>query len=1542
MWKTIMKQQHPGLYRPEFEHDACGIGFVANLKGRKSHDVIENALTMLTTMEHRGGTGVDIASGDGAGVLIQIPHELFSDEAEKLEMPLPAFGEYGVGMVFFPADDSKREETRAILERNISKLGLKLLGYRDVPCDNSMIGKAARDQEPKIEQVFVQNTNCKTQQQFERKLYVLRNYTTHLIQETVTNIGDDFYFASFSSRTLVYKGQLTTAQVRQYYLDLQDERTVSALAMFHSRFATNTFPHWRRAQPFRYLSHNGEINTVKGNINWLEARQALFESINFTSEEMDMLLPVYDRNMSDSANLDMMVELLVLSGRPLAQAMMMVVPEAWQSQDDMDPVKRAFYEYYACIMEPWDGPASISFTDGNVIGATLDRNGLRPSRYSVTEDGMVVMGSETGALILDQSKVVEKGRLQPGKIFICDLNEGRIISDDEVKHEVCTSQDYVSWVEQEKIVLDDLPTPEVKVEHPLLSNLQKRQRAFGFSNEDLNVILADMVKSKKEPLGSMGTDTPFAVLSDRPQHLSHYFKQLFAQVTNPPIDPIREEMVMSLRTYIGGDLNLLDETAQHCHKLEIKQPVLNNEQLMKLRYIDHRHFQTRTIPTTFRATGERGEMERALERICRYAVDAVNDGFQIILLSDRDIDTDHVAIPSVLATSAVHHHLIKAGLRADCDIVGEFGDVRETHHFATVLGFGASAVNPYMAIESLMELRNDGVIDSELDDVQVFDAYAKAVNSGLLKIFSKMGISTLQSYQGAQIFEALGIRQDVVDKYFTGTVSRIEGIGLDEIAEESLAKHRQGYPQEDRIFTEEVLPSGGEYAWRHDGERHLFNPTTIRLLQHSTEQNNVEKFKEYCRNVDDQSKDLYTLRGLLKFKSDRQPVSIDEVEPVENIFKRFATGAMSFGSISWEAHTTLAMAMNRIGGKSNSGEGGEDPIRFKPLANGDNMISKIKQVASGRFGVTSHYLTNAEELQIKMAQGAKPGEGGQLPGHKVDGWIGKTRGSTPGVGLISPPPHHDIYSIEDLAQLIYDLKNANRDARVNVKLVSEAGVGTIASGVCKAYADVVLIAGHDGGTGASPLSSIKHAGLPWELGLAETHQTLVQNGLRSRITVQADGQMKTPRDLAIATLLGAEEWGIATAALVVEGCIMMRKCHLNTCPAGIATQDKTLRDRYQGKVENVVNFFTMMAEGLREIMAELGFRSINEMVGQVQCLQPRSDVEHWKYQHVDLSPVLFKAESMTEDDTLYQSIAQKHLIDDILDRRMIDDAVKALEGQEVVELDYDIRNIDRSVGTMLSNEISKRYDADGLPDGTIRVKFNGSAGQSFAAFAAKGIRFELEGDANDYFGKGLSGGQLIVYPDKKAPFEPSENILIGNVAFFGGTSGKAFVRGRAGERFCVRNSGVTAVVEGVGDHGCEYMTGGMAVILGETGRNFAAGMSGGVAYVLDADKALAANCNMEMVQLEALDENDDSKLKALVEEHYATTGSDVAKRLLDDWIGALEQFVKVMPVDYKRMQGYMTQARDSGKYDTEDDIAAAAFDMHIANLNQPKPTAAKA
>ncbi|MFT4822789.1 MAG: glutamate synthase (NADPH/NADH) large chain [Halioglobus sp.] len=1533
---TNFSNKPRGLYRAEFERDSCGIGFVTNLKGKKSHEIIQNALTMLTCMEHRGGTGFDVKSGDGAGILIQIPHDFFVAEAVDLGISLPASGEYGVGMIFFPGEAGLAQQCRKVLDDAMQELGLSLLGYRPVPSDNSMLGAAAVETEPQVEQVFIEKPEGLSTEEFERKLYVLRKYVSHSINATVTDEADEFYVVSMSTSTIVYKGQFTTAQVRQYYLDLQDERVVSGLAMFHSRFSTNTFPAWRRAQPFRFLSHNGEINTVQGNINWMNAREAMFESIHFSDAELKMLLPICNRNNSDSANLDMAIELLVLSGRPIAQVMMMVVPEAWQTQDNMDPVKRAFYEYYACVMEPWDGPASISFTDGNVIGATLDRNGLRPSRYLLTDDGTLIMGSETGALCVDQSTVVEKGRLQPGKIFIADLKKGRIISDEEVKKEVSSAQPYGRWLSDNKMLLSELDVSSASTTTPPLPDLRKMQKAFGYSSEDLNIVLKQMVGTGKEPLGSMGTDTPLAILSDQPQQLSHYFKQLFAQVTNPPIDPIREELVMSLRGYIGNSLNLLEETPAHCQKLEIEQPLLTNEELKKLQHVDHDHLRSKTIDITFRASGKAGELEAALERVCQYAKDAMNDGYSLLLLSDRVVDTDHAAIPSVLATAAVHHYLIRQGLRAKADIILEVGDIRETHHFATVLGYGAAAVNPYLALETLYALRDEGVVNPKLSNEKLIAKYTKAVGSGLLKIFSKMGVSTLQSYQGAQIFEALGINSDVVDAYFTGTISRIEGIGLDQIAEEALMRHRQGFPEKGRIAVDNLLRTGGDYAWRNDGERHLFNPTTIRLLQHSTASNNTEQFKEYAKVVDTQSKEAFTLRGLLEFTPGQKSIPLEEVEPIENIFKRFSSGAMSFGSISWEAHTTLAIAMNRIGGKSNSGEGGEDPIRFTPLENGDSMMSRIKQVASGRFGVTSYYLTNADELQIKMSQGAKPGEGGQLPGHKVDAWIGRVRGSTPGVGLISPPPHHDIYSIEDLSQLIYDLKNANREARVNVKLVSEAGVGTIASGVCKGYADVVLIAGHDGGTGASPLSSIKHAGLPWELGLAETHQTLVRNNLRSRIVVQTDGQLKTPRDLAIATLLGAEEWGVATASLVVQGCIMMRKCHLNTCPVGIATQDRELRSRFAGEADIVVNFFTMMAQGLREIMAELGYRTINEMVGQTQSLQLVEGIDHWKYDGVDLSPLLFK-EACAEGQTLYCSTQQKHLIDDIIDRKMISAAQDALDNQTPVSLEYPVVNTDRTIGAMLSNEISKKYDAEGLPENTINVKFTGSAGQSFGCFSAKGIRFELEGDANDYFGKGLSGANLVIYPAREATFEPRSNILIGNVAFFGATAGTAFIRGVAGERFCVRNSGATAVVEGVGDHGCEYMTGGKTVILGPTGRNFAAGMSGGVAYVLDNDGDFASKCNMEMIELETVEsELEIAELKALILQHKENTQSDVAQELLADWDNALKRFVKVMPVDYKRMQGYMDKARSMGKFETEYDVAVEAFDMHLESLAAQK------
>ncbi|MFO0414642.1 MAG: glutamate synthase large subunit, partial [Bacteroidota bacterium] len=1248
-------------------------------------------------------------------------------------------------------------------------------------------------------------------------------------------------------KTLVYKGQLTSNQVRRYFPDLQNKRLVSAFGLVHSRFATNTFPSWKLAQPFRFIAHNGEINTLQGNLNWLRTGEHGFTSPYFTKEEMEMLLPIVPGAQSDSACLDNMIELLAMTGRSLPHVMMMLIPEAWDGNDQMDPVKKAFYEYHASMMEPWDGPASISFTDGKIIGATLDRNGLRPSRYCVTKDDRVIMASETGALPVDPATVREKGRLQPGKMFVVDMEQGRIISDEEVKQSICSAKPYGDWLNQYKIRLEDLEDPRVTFSHLSDASVLKYQKAFGYTTEDIDTIVKPMALDGKEPIGSMGTDTPLAILSDQPQHLSSYFKQLFAQVTKPPIDPIRERMVMSLATFVGNNGNLLEEKPEHCHTVALKHPVLTSKELEKIRSIDTGIFQAKTLQTYFRADGKPDSLKRGLERLCRYAEDAVHDGFEVLILCDRAVDSDHAAIPSLLATAAVHHHLIRKGLRGQVGIVVEAGDVWEVHHFACLLAFGATAINPYLAMASIRNMKANGAIQTDLSWEELRYNYVKAVCDGLLKVFSKMGISTLQSYQGAQIFEILGINQDVVDHYFTGATSRIQGIGLEEIAKEALVKHYFAFSRKE--IPVDRLPVGGVYQWKRKGEFHLFNPTSIHLLQYSTKMNDYATFKKYSKYVNEQSVKAATLRSMFDFKPNRPAISIDEVEPAESIYKRFATGAMSFGSISWEAHTTLAIAMNRLGGKSNTGEGGEDEQRYTPLANGDSMRSAIKQVASARFGVTSLYLTEADELQIKMAQGAKPGEGGQLPGHKVDDWIGKTRHSTPGVGLISPPPHHDIYSIEDLAQLIYDLKNANRAARINVKLVSKAGVGTIAAGVTKAKADVVLISGHDGGTGASPISSIKHAGLPWELGLAETHQTLVKNKLRSRVVVQADGQMKTARDIVVATLLGAEEWGVATAALVVEGCIMMRKCHLNTCPVGVATQDPELRKRFTGDPDHVVNFFRFLVQELREIMAELGFKTINEMVGQVDCLQVREGIDHWKWKKIDLSPVLYKEPASTFTG-LYQMEEQDHGLSDVLDWKLLEKAAPALEQGKKVNALFPIVNTDRTVGTILSNEVTKKYRAAGLPEDTIHFQFEGTAGQSFGAFNTSGITLELSGDANDYFGKGLSGAKLIVYPPASASYVPEENIIIGNVAFYGATAGKGFIRGKAGERFAVRNSGATVVVEGVGDHGCEYMTGGRVVVLGDTGRNFAAGMSGGIAYVYDVKGVFREQCNPEMVDLD--------------------------------------------------------------------------------------------
>ncbi|WDF53407.1 glutamate synthase large subunit [Mucilaginibacter sp. KACC 22063] len=1490
---------HQGLYRPEFEHDSCGTGFITNINGHKSNQIVRDALTILENMEHRGACGCDPESGDGAGILIQLPHEFLMEECSNLEMSLPQPGEYGVGMLFFPKDSQLKKACKNIITAACEKLGLQILGYRKLPVDNTIIGETARQAEPDVEQLFVLKPHSiTTNEAFERKLFVLRRYINKTVTETVPQAGDLFYFTSLSSKTIIYKGQLTTYQLRKYFTDLTDPRVVSGFAMIHSRFSTNTFPSWKLAQPFRLIAHNGEINTLTGNLNWFYSGVNSLASQYFTSEEMEMLLPVIDNNQSDSACLDNIIEILLHSGRSLPHVMMMLVPEAWDGNEQMDPIKKAFYEYHATIMEPWDGPAAISFTDGKLVGALLDRNGLRPLRYVITNDNRVIAASEAGVLTIDESTVVSKGRLQPGKMLLIDTVQGKIIRDEEIKQQIASQQPYGRWLENYQIRLEDLAEPRLAFASLTPDATFRYQQVFGYSREDIDVIIKPMAIDGKEPIGSMGTDVPLAILSDKPQHLSSYFKQFFAQVTNPPIDPIRERLVMSLSSFIGNNGNLLDEDKMHCHCVKLNHPILKNHELEKLRSIDTGLFHAKTLQTYFKADGQPGSLQKGIERLCRYAEDAVEDGFEVLILSDRAIDSEHAPIPSLLAVSAVHHHLIKKGCRGAVGLVVEIGDAWEVHHFAALLAFGASAINPYLAFSTIENLKQSGEIETDQDISTLTKNYVKAIGDGLLKIFSKMGISTLQSYHGSQVFEILGLNKDVVNRYFTGAVTRIEGLGLDEIAKEALGKHRMGFNHSKNETR--LLPEGGIYQWKRRGEAHLFNPQTIHLLQHATRTNDFEVYKSYARLINEQSEKHFTLRGLLDFTHHREAISIDEVEPAESIMKRFATGAMSFGSISHEAHSTLAIAMNRIGGKSNTGEGGEDEIRYQTLENGDSMRSAIKQIASARFGVTANYLTNADELQIKMAQGAKPGEGGQLPGHKVDAWIAKTRHSTPGVGLISPPPHHDIYSIEDLAQLIFDLKNANRAARINVKLVSKAGVGTIAAGVAKAHADVILIAGYDGGTGASPISSIKHAGLPWELGLAEAHQTLVRNKLRSRVVLQADGQMKTGRDLIIAALMGAEEWGVATAALVAGGCIMMRKCHLNTCPVGVATQDPELRKLFSGKPEHIVNLFRFLAEDMREIMAELGFRTVNEMVGRVQFLRVKDNIQNWKAKKVDLSGILHPV-TVEKGSTLYNSEKQDHGIDSIIDWKLIEAAQPAIEDRTPVFANFELKNIDRTVGTMLSNEISKKYGSAGLPDNTINFKFKGSAGQSFGAFSTKGVAFELEGEANDYVGKGLSGAQLAIYPAANATFVPENNIIIGNVAMYGATSGELFVRGMAGERFAVRNSGATAVVEGVGDHGCEYMTGGRALILGKTGRNFAAGMSGGIAWVYDADRKFAENCNPEMVDLDPLSSEDEEQIINLLKKHVNLTQSQMAKDLLANWTSASSKFVKVFPKEYKRV-----------------------------------------
>ncbi|MEM7103850.1 MAG: glutamate synthase large subunit [Bacteroidota bacterium] len=1492
--KTIPTSNR-GLYVPELEKDSCGTGLIANLNGDKSHQLVLDALQMLENMEHRGACGCEPDSGDGAGILVQVPDLFFRKELEKTKLLLPPFGQYGVGMVFFPVDPLKRKACKRKIKKSLAQFDLELLGYRKVPVNLKGIGKTALSAKPEIEQIFVRSTDEISSKDLERRLFVFRKYISHRIKNIIPDQPDMFYICSFSYKTIVYKGQLTTYQLKSFYPDLERADFKSAIALVHSRFSTNTVPKWKLAQPFRYIAHNGEINTIKGNLNWWKAREKSLDPKEFSSLEIEQITPICAEGSSDSGNFDNVLEFISLSGRSIAHALMMMIPEAWQEDRTMADYKRAFYEYHAQLIEPWDGPASICFTDGILVGATLDRNGLRPSRYLLTKDNVLVVASEAGALPLDQSTVILKGRLQPGKILISDLDEKRIIADDELKSVICQRLNYREWLDNNKVHLAELPMPKKPEFEYSGEELLVRQKLFGYSIEDLKVILAPMINHGKDPIGSMGTDTPLAILSRHSQHLANYFKQLFSQVTNPPIDPIRERSVMSTFSKLGGAGQLFGNLNEQPHFIPLRSPVLRPRQFRKIKGLDFAGLCSKVIDIVIENAGVTNCLETSLDTICRKAETLVKDGANILILSDSLANQYYPPIPSLLVVGAVHHHLIKKGLRLKTSLVVDAGDAWESHHLATLTGYGADAIYPRIAYATIKSLNKNKVFSDMKNGGEVIERYCNALEKSLLKIMSKLGISTLDSYKGAQCFEALGVHHEVVNRCFTGTVTRIGGIDFEGVMNEIYDRVDYAFFKKDN--NEGLLCDNGIFQWKKKGEYHLFNPQSIHLLQHSTATGNYSIYKKFADLINGRSEEFCTLRSMLSFRKGK-PVPIEEVESVENILKRFVTGAMSFGSISHEAHTTLAVAMNRIGGKSNSGEGGEDPSRFVKKPNGDWERSATKQVASGRFGVTANYLTNADEIQIKMAQGAKPGEGGQLPGHKVDEWIGRVRHSTPGVGLISPPPHHDIYSIEDLAQLIFDLKNANRNARINVKLVSKAGVGIIASGVAKAHADAILISGHDGGTGASPITSIRHAGLPWELGLAETHQTLVKNKLRNRVVLQTDGQIRTGRDMAIATLLGAEEWGIATAALVVEGCILMRKCHLNTCPVGIATQDPKLRKRFNGKVEHLVNYFTFLAMDLREIMAELGFKTINEMVGKTELLETNTESTYWKLQKLDLTPLLFR-EPEKEETALFKQIEQDHGIEEVLDWKLLDMAKVALNHNKSYNSILKVRNTNRAVGTLMSNEITKMYGAKGLTTNKLLFWFRGSAGQSFGAFTVNGLHFVLEGEANDYFGKGLSGGKLIVFPDRKAEFKSEENIIIGNVALYGATSGEIYVRGMAGERFAIRNSGASAVVEGLGDHGCEYMTGGKVVVLGETGKNFGAGMSGGIAFIYDVSKTFKGNCNTEMVDLDPLDAEDFATIRLLIRQHFRYTGSEIALSILNNWKVEKAHFVKVMPSDYK-------------------------------------------
>ncbi|CAA7615237.1 glutamate synthase large subunit [Magnetospirillum sp. UT-4] len=1522
-----------GLYDPRYEHDACGVGFIADIKNRKSHDIVRQGLEILKNLTHRGAVGADPLAGDGAGILIQMPDAFLRAEAAARGITLPEIGCYGAGTVFLPKDQSLRAACEQVVERLIAAEGQVLLGWRDVPTDGSGLGETVKPTEPFVRMVFVgKGAACADQQAFERKLFIIR-------KQTETNVpagaDADFYIPSLSSRTLVYKGMLLADQVGEFYRDLGDERMVSALALVHQRFSTNTFPSWRLAHPFRMICHNGEINTLRGNVNWMNARRQAMAS-PVLGDDLAKLFPLIQEGQSDTACFDNALELLVMGGYPLAHAMMMLVPEAWSGNPLMDEKRRAFYEYHAALMEPWDGPAAVCFTDGRQIGATLDRNGLRPARYLITSDDKLMLASEMGVLPIREETIVKKWRLQPGKMLLIDLEQGRVIDDSEIKAKLAGEKPYRAWLDEAQLILEDL---KIAVEPKGFdqATLLDRQQAFGYSQEDLKFLMQPMAVTGQEAVGSMGTDTPIAVLSDKPKPLFNYFKQCFAQVTNPPIDSIREESVMSLVSLIGPRPNLLavDHGAEG-KRLEVKQPILTNEDLEKIRRIEQvpgSGFRSVTLDITWPAADGASGLEPALAGLCAAAQAQVAEGYNILILSDRAMGAGRMAVPSLLAVSAVHHHLIREGLRTQVGLVIETGEAREIHHMCCLAGYGAEAINPYLAFETLESMRP--TLPEPLSPAEVQKRYIKAMGKAILKVMAKMGISTYQSYCGAQIFDAVGLAQDFVDRFFAGTASRIGGIGLAEVAEETVRRHRLAYS--DAPIYRNALDVGGEYAWRLRGEDHAWTSETIATMQHAVRSNSFEKFKEFSTAIDEQSRRLLTLRGLFDISPAGNGIPLDEVEPAKEIVKRFATGAMSFGSISWEAHTTLAIAMNRIGGKSNTGEGGELPERFKPLANGDSMRSAIKQVASGRFGVTTEYLVNADDIQIKMAQGAKPGEGGQLPGHKVDASIAKVRHSTPGVGLISPPPHHDIYSIEDLAQLIFDLKNVNPAARISVKLVSEIGVGTVAAGVSKAKADHVTISGFDGGTGASPLTSIKHAGSPWEIGLAETHQTLVLNGLRKRIVVQVDGALRTGRDVVVGALLGADEFGFATAPLIAAGCIMMRKCHLNTCPVGVATQDPELRKRFKGQPEHVINYFFFIAEEVRQLMASLGFRTFEEMIGRSDLLETRKAVEHWKAKGLDFSRLFHQVDA--KGDKVCNCETQDHGLDEVLDRSLISAARPAIDKGETVHIVRAVRNVDRTVGAMLSGEVAKVYGHAGLPEDTISIKMFGTAGQSFGAFLAKGVTLELEGEGNDYVGKGLSGGRVVIYPPAVSRIVAEDNIIVGNTVLYGAIAGECYFRGVAGERFAVRNSGAVAVVEGVGDHGCEYMTGGCVLVIGPTGRNFAAGMSGGVAYVLDEAGDFGKRCNMAMVELEPVVEEEEAmrkheglsndleshgrvdlgdmtrddaqRIQTMLRNHQTLTGSRRAHDILLNWEYYMPKFVKVMPVDYRRALQEMAQAPKS-------------------------------